>query len=253
MLLDEIKQKKEFRFLSDDFVSRVLVQCSTKYDVRDEKQKKLLVKKARSELRELYGAFRLKGYDKRYRFLEKMAKWDDEQLCEKILSLHLSTKERVSYYPIFYDRLRQHISFRSVLDLGCGFNVFSLPWMGKVFYFGVDVNKEDVDFCNAYLEKFKLGGGVRWGDLLSFDKFLYADVTFLFKVLEGLERVEHGVTEEFLEKIPSPYIVVSFATQSLGGKKHISPKRLKWFENIVTIVDKFNLGNEVYYIIKRKV
>ncbi len=251
MLLEQVKNKKEFRGLSDDFVSRVLVQVSAKYDIRDPKQQDITVKETRARLRDLYSAFRMPGYDRRVKYLAKMQHWDDKEQCSKILSLHLSSKERLSHYPTLYKKLKERVPFKTVLDLGCGMNVFSLPWMGKVQYYGVDVNRDDVEFCNSYLGKFKLDGGVRWGDLMSFDKFIHTDVTFVFKVLEGLESLQRGAAEDLLDKIPSRYIVCSFATKSLGGKKTISERRLKWFEALEPVAEKFKLGTEVYYVIKR--
>jgi hypothetical protein len=251
MILDEVKRKKEFRGLSDAFVSRVLVLHSKKYDVTKEKERKKLVKEARATLRHLYSSFRLPGYHRKERYLEKMQDWGDKELAEKILRLHLSSKERVLYLDKLYAHIRKHVQFKTVLDLGCGLNVFSFPWMGYVHYYGVDVNKDDVEFCNSYLERFNLGGAVRWGDVQGFDKFVHTEVTFMFKMLEALETLERGSTEKLLRKVTSPYIVASFATTSLSGGKKLSTRRLKWFKELVTIEDEFRLGNEVYYVIKR--
>lgn len=253
MILEEVKDKKEYRGLSDAFVSRVVHLFDGKYNIYVEKEKKKLIKEVRAKLRELYGAFRLPGYQKKEKILAQMKSWDDKEAAENILSLHLSTKERIASYQKLYARLHQEIPFKTVLDIGCGLNVFSLPWMGKVDYYGIDVNKDEVDFCNVYLKKFELTGGVRWGDFLSLDSVVKTDVCFLFKVLEGFEALERGSTEKLLKKITSPYIVASFATRSLGGGKAISARRLKWFEALVPAAEKFSLGGEVYYVIKRNV
>lgn len=252
MILDEVKDKKEFKSLSDNFVSRVLALYSIKYNPYVEKERIKLIKETRAKLRELYSAFRMKGYDKKGKYLNEMKVYDDVENCKKILALHLSSKERLNYYPKLYKKLRTKFDFRTVLDVGCGMNVFSMPWMGKVDYYGVDVNKEDVDFCNNYLEKFKLTGGVRWGDIFGFDTFVKTDVCFIFKVLEGLEALDRGSTEKLLKRVTSSWIVVSFATKSLGGGKVISAKRLKWFERLVKVEEKFTLGSEVYFVIKNR-
>jgi 16S rRNA (guanine(1405)-N(7))-methyltransferase len=254
MILDEIKNKKEFRGLSDDFVSRVLVEFSKKYDIYDKKEKKKFVKEVRAKLRELHGAFRLKGYNKKEKYLEGMNVWDDSEACKKILKVHLSSRERSEHYEEVYEKLKEKITIRSVLDLGGGLNVFSLLWLGRVSYYGIELNKEEVDFCNSYMNKFGLPGGVRWGDVLSFEKYVHAEVTFLFKVLDGFESLEKGSTAKVLAKLTSPYIVASFATRSLGGKKRISPRRLKWFEKLLVDYESyetFEVGDEIYFVIKR--
>lgn len=249
-VLEEIKDKKEFRGLSDELVLKVINIYRSKYNIEVEKERKMLVKDCRAKLRELYSAFRLGGYEKRIKYLSQMKNWYDEDTAKKILSLHLSSKERLNYYPKLYKKLRSKIQFKTVLDIGCGMNVFSMPWMGRVDYYGIDVNKEDVDFCNDYLNKFKITGGVRCADIMSLDNVIKTDVCFIFKVLEGLEGIERNITTKLFVKITSPWIVVSFATRSLGGGKVISARRLKWFEELVKIEEKFNLGTEVYYIIK---
>ncbi len=252
MLLDEIKDKKEYRGLSDDFVARVVTPLTHEYNMYDPKEKKKLLKDVRARLRELYGAFLVPGYDRRKKYLAAMKSYDDIEKCQRILSLHVSSKERLPFYQKLYTKLQGMIHYKTILDLGCGMNVFSRPWMGHVEYYGIDVNKDDIDFCNAYMEKFQLVGGVRWGDVLSFDTFVKTDVCFMFKILEGMEALDRGSTEKLLKKVTSPYIVVSFATRSLGGGKVISGRRLKWFEQIVPVHEKFTMGTEVYYVFKRK-
>jgi 16S rRNA (guanine(1405)-N(7))-methyltransferase len=251
MLLEQVKNKKEFRGLSDNFVSRILVRCSEKYDVTKLKDQKKLIKETRAKLREIHGAFRRRTYNKKEFFLSEIKSWDDEEGCAKVLKTHISTNERIDFNEELYENIRERVDYKSVLDLGCGFNVFAMPYMGKIDYYGVDVNKEETDFCNSFLEKCGIRGAVRWGDVLSFDSFVKTDVTFLFKMLDAIESLERGSTKYLLEKIPSKYVVASFATRSLGGKKRISSKRLKWFEELVQVEEKFELGDEIYYIIKK--
>ena len=250
MLLDEVKRKKEYKNLDDDFVSRVIVSFSGKYELP--KQKKELMKVVRAKLRDLYGAFRTPLYRKKEKLLESLAGWDDKEGCRNILGCHLSTKERIDYYDKLYKWLRSNVEFSTVLDIGCGFNVFSMPWLGQVGYYGIEVNKDDVDFCNTYMYRYGLTGGVRWGDVLSFNKVVKTDIVFLFKVLEGFEALERGFSEKMFAELDCDYALVSFATKSLGGKKTISERRLKWFKEFANIVERKKFGTEVYFLCKLK-
>jgi len=250
-LLREVMAKKEYQGLNEDFVSSVMSKFYGKYDFSKKSQKTKFVKEVRAKLREVYGAFRARNYDRRWKFLEELEGWDDKDGVEKILKVHLSSRERMGYHDKLYKWIREYVEFSSVLDLGCGFNVFSMPWMGKVGYYGIDINKDDVEFCNKYMGRYELQWGVRWGNLLTFDNFVSSDVCFMFKVLEGLEGVDRGASARLLSKIRSHYIVASFATRSLGGKKPISARRLKWFEDLVVVVAKKKFGDEIYYICKR--
>jgi len=251
-LLQEVMAKKEYQSLDSNFVSSVIMKYMGNYKNLEKKsQRNKLIKEVRAKLREVYGAFRARNYDRKTKFLEEMKGWDDKETAEKIMKIHLSSRERIGYYDKLYKWIREYTDFTSVLDLGCGFNVFSMAYMGKVNYYGIDINKDDVDFCNTYMTKYSLQWAVRWGNLLTFDNFIYTDVCFMFKILEGLESIEKGSSAKLLSRIRSPYIVASFATKSLGGEKPISPKRLKWFENLVVVTAKKKIGDEVYYLIKR--
>ena len=191
-LLREVMAKKEYQGLNEDFVSSVMSKFYGKYDFSKKSQKTKFLKEVRAKLREVYGAFRARNYDRRWKFLEELEGWEDKEGVEKILKVHLSSRERIGYHDELYKWIREYVDFNSVLDLGCGFNVFSMPWMGKVGYYGIDINKDDVEFCNKYMGRYELEWGVRWGNLLTFDNFVSSDVCFMFKVLEGLEGVDRG-------------------------------------------------------------
>ena len=249
-IVKEVMAKKEYQGLDENFVSSVVSKFYGKYDLSKKTQKSKFIKEVRAKLREVYGAFRARNYDRRWKFFDKLEGWDDKKNMENILRLHLSTRERYQYYDQLYKWIREYIDFNSVLDLGCGFNVFSMPWMRKVSYYGIDINKDDVEFCNKYMSEYGFQWGVRWGNLLTFESFVFADVCFMFKILDGLESIEKGATARLLSKIRSPYVVVSFSMKSLGGKKKITSQR-KWFTDQVVVTSKKRFGDEVYYLIKR--
>ena len=252
MVLEEVKEKKEYSGLNDNFVRRVMKPYELKYNVYEPKQRKKFVKEVRAKLRELYGAFLLPTNKKRNDALNKIKSWDDKEGCERVLKMHISTKERYRYYEKIYSWLKSKTPVYTVFDIGCGYNIFSMPWLGNVHYYGLEINKDDVDFCNAYLNKFQLTGAIRYGDVFDFEKFMKVDVVFLFKVLEGFEALERGFTEKLLKKLDCDYILVSFATRSLGGGKVISEKRLKWFLELVDVVERKKFGDEVYFLCRKK-
>ena len=106
MVLAEVKDKKEYRGLSDAFVSRVVSPYLQQYNIHVEKEKKKLIKDVRARLRELYGAFLVPGYERRKKYLGQMSAWNDSEKCERILSLHVSSKERLPFYPKLYQKLQ---------------------------------------------------------------------------------------------------------------------------------------------------
>src|SRR3989339_2099482 len=90
MVLEEIKEKKEYHGLNDNFVRRVMKPYEIKYNIYEPKQRKKFVKEVRAKLRDLYGAFLLPTNKKRYDYLNKIKSWDDKEGCERVLKTHIS-------------------------------------------------------------------------------------------------------------------------------------------------------------------
>ena len=82
------------------------------------------------------------------------------------------------------------------------------------------------------------------------------DVSFLFKTLDSLETLERNISERIIVGLPSKYIVVSFARQSLGGKKTIADSRRTWFEKILEKNNYefkiFQVQNETFYVVSKE-
>jgi hypothetical protein len=75
-----------------------------------------------------------------------------------------------------------------------------------------------VQFRNCYLALAGLEPAARCQDLLARPPQDAADVALLLKMSPSLERQETGATLRLLSLLDSPWIVVSFAVKSLGGR-----------------------------------
>ena len=86
-------------------------------------------------------------------------------------------------------------------------------------------------------------------------KYRRTDVCFLFKMTDVLDKNKgHKATEEMLKRIPAEYVVVSFATKTMSGKKMTAPRR-NWMEWLCkrlryeyTILE---FPNELFYVVKK--
>jgi len=263
-ILGEIKKKKILRDLEDHFVlelldgylikhPKLIVKLKEKGSFQKSKEFKLIVKDVRSVLHDIYGLF---SFDKKK--VEKLLKEKDFDLewHVKVLKCSKSTSERLNYYPIIYEQIWSEIGeVKSVLDLGCGLNPFSLPYMNlkNVEYLAYELTSGYCDAINKYFKLSRINGKCESVDLLKIGKLPKADVCFLFKVLDGLEQIKLNYTLELFEKISSKFIIVSFATRSIkAGKKF---NRGKWF---IKMLDKlklkykfFETDNEIFYIINK--
>lgn len=258
-LLNEIKKKKEYSDLADEFVLKVIkdVLDFDKINLENKKEFKDAVKKSRKHLREIYSAFKTHKYHKKEKILEEINYLNDIENHEKILKLHKSTKERLPYYREIYEQISKHVPDEfDLLDLGCGFNPFSLPFMNFKIkkYYAVDVTKADMDFIEKYFKKIKIDYECLDIDLTNFKKLPSADVCFMFKLLDTLETIKKNISKELLNLIDCKILIVSFPKISLGGRKKISTRRLIWFEKLIKDYEYniFEVENERFYVINKQ-
>ena len=163
-------------------------------------------------------------------------------------------------YPALYAELFQRIGKpKTILDLGCGLNPVSYPFMGleDVTYFCCDVDEQDIHFLQAYFACIPaLHGTATVLDLSQINavkKLPQADVAFLFKVLDPLERGKkgHRLAEAIITAVPARHIIASFSTQTISGKQMNHPYR-GWMERMLTRLQfsftAFATENEFFYI-----
>ena len=258
-LIEEIKDKKELRALSPDFVGSIAKELLEKRKANLEKksERKAFIKEVRSVLHSVYGVFKKSKYAKRNKLLKEIAGVDDIETHNKILRLHRSTKERLPYYSMAYDRIFSITGKpKTILDLGCGLNPLSLPYMKlkEVTYYASELTEEDTKFIQDYIDSMRIKGKAFQMDLTRIDKLPTADICFMFKLLDTLETLKWDVTKTILERIDARWIVASFPLKTLGGKKSISKKRLAWFERAIEghKYETFEIPNEIFYVIKFK-
>ncbi len=258
-LVEEIKNKKELKALSDDFVGSIAKELLEKRKVNLEKksERKKFIKEVRSILHDVHGVFKKSKYAKKSKLLNELKDLDDLETHDKILGLHRSTKERLPYYSIVYKGIFSITGKpKAILDLGCGLNPVSLPYMGlkDVTYYASELTEEDTKFVQDYFDKVKTKAHTFQMDLTRIDKLPAADVCFMFKLLDSLEALKWNITKTILERTNAKWLVVSFPLKTLGGKKPISRKRLSWFERAIEghKYETFEIPNEIFYIIKFK-
>jgi 16S rRNA (guanine(1405)-N(7))-methyltransferase len=136
--------------------------------------------------------------------------------------MHQSTRERLSILGRFYPAIWEVTGKpRSVLDVGCGLNPVALPWMGLETgcgYVALDIDRERAGFLNRVLSLAGMAPLARCQDVLVHPPDDPADVALLLKMSPTLERQEPGATGRLIERLRTPFAVVSFAITSLGGR-----------------------------------
>ena len=211
--IEEVKKKREFSKLPDSIVGRALEKSER--DVKD----------ARAFLRKYFGVF----------LTNKVLKGVEEE----VLGSHASSKNRD--YEEFYGKIFERIGeVSSIIDLGCGVNGFSYPFLkkilGRVSYIGVEASGQVADNVNFYFVENNFDGKVFCGDLFDLDfiegvlkKALKPRVVFMLQVIDALESFEKDFSKKFLKVVREncEYLVVSWSKRSISGKKRFDVSR-KW-------------------------
>ncbi|MBW3002158.1 hypothetical protein KY338_03300 [Candidatus Woesearchaeota archaeon] len=266
-LIAKIKEKKEFNAIEDRFVRAEVIkyfkqnpkamQAVQEGRARSEEYKQA-VKHVRAVLRRVYGVFLTKASQEREKYLESGD-------YEKILETHLSTKERLPIYPVIYAKIFAITGEpKVILDLGCGMNPVSYPFMKTdAEYYASDLTEADCDFLDKCFKKLGIKGKATPLNLIEaannpemLKQLPKADICFLFKVLDEIERKKGRKTSEALIKaINADWLVISFATKKVTGKPMKYPFR-RWLEQMLTRLGyEFKLikeGNEIFYVVRKK-
>ncbi|MBU1103950.1 MAG: hypothetical protein KJ600_05325 [Nanoarchaeota archaeon] len=255
-LIEEIKNKKELKSLNSDFVGSITKELleGKKINIDKKSERKKIIKEVRSILHAVYGVFKKSKYTKKEKLLKDISSLKDTAGHNKILELHRSTKERLEYYPSVYEKIFAITGKpKSILDLGCGLNPLSYPYMRlKTEYYATELTEEDSKFIQSYFDKLKIKGKAYSLDLTRINTLPPADVCFLFKLLDTLETLKRDITKTIFEQLQTKWVVASFPLKTIGGRKNISKRRLVWFEKIIKDCkyETFEIPNEVFYVIK---
>lgn len=244
------------------------------------KEYKFLIKEIRAELRRVYGVFILEGYNKRESLLKELEEDASSEgrteICTKLLNLHKSTKERMDHYEELYTTIFDTIGRLSddktdknatdkkmtFMDLACGMNpISSIFFREKIKkYYASDISTEDCEFLKRYFDTTDIDAVLFPLDLVDERNFpklskIKVDMCFIFKTLDGLERVKRDITERLLQSISTGYFAITFPTLSIGGKREIKEHRRLWLERLLERLkwryEKFTLGSELLYIVKK--
>ena len=147
---------------------------------------------------------------------------DVEAACRDALRWHASTRERLPILDTFYDRIFAVTGQpRAVLDLGCGLNPLTIPWMRLppgAAYCAWDVAGNLIAFVNQFLVLAGFAPSAEVRDVVSRPPTASADVVFLLKVLPTLDQ-QGIVALDALDALTARFVVASYPVKSLGGRE----------------------------------
>jgi len=187
------------------------------------------LKAAKRKLHQVFGAYAV-SLDSLQRHLDALEAGDETHAaCRRVLRLHHSTAERLSFMETFHATIWNHCGTpRHILDLAAGLNAFSLPFSGldpAVSYTAVEIDRRMVDAVRRFLAFTQRPGGSLWHDVLDGIPPGNADVALVLKTLPCLERQKPGAAVDLMHRLEDiPKIVVSYPVRSLGGARKNMPQ-----------------------------
>jgi 16S rRNA (guanine(1405)-N(7))-methyltransferase len=180
--------------------------------------------------------------------------------CEKMLASHASTRERLQILDEFYSRLFAHTGVPNhILDLACGLNPFSLPWMGLpagANYSAYDIHQPRVDLINQFLTGCGLVPLAHNQDILLEPPHEDVDVAFLFKEAHRMEERQRGCSLPLWQAVKTKFLLVSLPASSLSGRYQLANRQRQLVYGITNgqpwRVSEELIGTELVFIIDKR-
>ena len=264
-LAEEIAETKKAKHMDFGLIQQVLSR-----ELRNSKNRKEIVKNVKSKLYQVSGAYRNDNLD--YSTLkEKLVNVTAEtpldelkSICQEIMHTHASTRERSGILDELYGEIFRDIPQpKTICDLACGLNPFSIPWMPLqpgFRYEAFDLFSDMSDLLNFFFEKRSIDGKAAQANLLYGMPGGPYDLAFLFKVIPCLEQIDKYGGRHILNQLSysARYAAVSFPGASLSGKEKGMPRNYEvHFMNIVEQdaweIRKVKFPTELVFIMKSKV
>ncbi|MEZ4861093.1 MAG: hypothetical protein R3C14_07300 [Caldilineaceae bacterium] len=222
LLVATVLQSAKYRHVTPDLVRTIGAQ-----ELSKRRNLKAAVKATKNKLHQTVGAY-WQGEQDYTAWLSALANAASDPrllrtVAQTIMAHHASTQERLPILDEFYPTILGGLPpIHSILDLACGLNPLTIPWMpltGQVHYQACDIAGDQVDFLRQALPLLGVTGDAALCNLLQEIPAYQADVVLLLKTLPCLEQVDPAIGVHLLEKIDAPVVIVSFPAHSLGGRR----------------------------------
>lgn len=262
--LNQVKQNKKYKSIADEIIIEEIKNYLRENEI--DKISRRDIKLVRSQLHKSYASFQTRKKSKIQDYLDELKdNPKDINTTNKLLSITLSTKERLNNYSHIYKKIFNITGKPDIIiDLGSGLNPFSYLFMNlsSLIYYSYDVDEQDIIYLNQYYKIMKsvgLNGKAQILNILDVEKIKNlpsSDIIFLFKVIDILDKNDHKTSEGLIKVLinKTKFLVASFATKTFTRKKMNYPNR-KWFE---LMLNRNNLNfqiiftdNEIFYIIHK--
>jgi 16S rRNA (guanine(1405)-N(7))-methyltransferase len=224
-VLAKVAQSRRYRWVAHEVVARLAAE-----EIPHARTIADAEKRTKRRLHQIFGAYT--GRPDYTRLLLDIstahAQGDDalRAACRAAMAQHASTRERLAILDEFYAGIFAITGVpTTLLDIACGLNPLAAPWMGlpdDARYVACDIDSGMVAFVGGVLDVLghAQAGDARICDVIATPPVERCDVALLLKSIPCLDQQDPAATERLLraELMHAGHVVVSFPTQSLGGR-----------------------------------
>jgi len=261
LIFKMVLEKPIYQSIHSGFVYRVIKQ-----EIQRRNSQKEVLKAVLSRLHQVTSGYvtRKINYDKWGEELDNLPHDLNSLIlrnfCINKMAEHASTRERLTILEDFYQQSLSSLApIQSILDVGCGINPLAIPWMPistNVKYMGIDIFSQMINFLNHFMKHIAIQGEINCGDILEVDTLKPAQIVFALKMLPLLEKVEKGITQQWLDSLPAENLLVSYPIASLGGKsKGMRQNYTNQFARLIQgkkwKVQQFDFPSELVFLIQK--
>ena len=219
----KVQESPKYAQLDTTLVKQIATE-----ELCNQKDEKTALKKTRTRLHRLAGAFITTKLD--------YTKWKDifkdipennqearNEAAKQMMKVHASTHERLPFLESFFQQALTSIApVHSVLDLACGLNPLAIPWMPLAedsLYYACDVVKPMLSFIENYFALTKQNGNVYSCNLLTEIPSQKVELAIMLKLLPILDQVDPKASKRLFESIQANHFLISYPSKSLGGRE----------------------------------
>ena len=266
-LTEQILASAKYREIAPELVRRIGAQ-----ELDKRRSLKEAVKATKNKLHQVGGAYQQTklNYEKSLELLRETACTEPVEvtvshpnqlraICHQLMQAHASTRERLPILDEFYETIFANLPpIHTVLDLACGLNPLSYPWLplpGDVEFTAVDIYGDMLNFIQDFFELAGVNGRTQQRDIIGNPPTEPYDLILLLKTLPCLEQVDKHAAVNLLDAVNGSYLVISYPAQSLGGRsKGMVENYTEQFMGLVNgrnwQLHRFEFATELAFLVK---
>jgi len=261
-LVAAVLKSPKYRNICDDLIRSIGMQELSRC-----RNLKTAIKSAKNRLHQIGGSYFLAkpNYGLWLETLREAKRSEDKDVfrktCAEIMSHHYSTRERLSILEEFYTRIFSFLPrIRSVMDVACGFNPLSIPWMPLSFemkYYAYDVYRDMIRFLNDFMKVANVQGWAESREVIQRPPNVSADLALILDAMPCFEQIDRSAGLKVLETINANFLVVSYPLQTLGGREkgmreHYEARFNELTQNKDWIIQRLEFRTELVFLITKE-